>query len=419
MAPRRAVRDERGRWDAWWLFFAALVAYTLTCPGATAYDQYALFANAMLDGSLSLPKRPPHLEMAEYQGRAFFTNPPTPALLLVPVIFIAEREPFRTWLVEWNGGWNLPFGWFQTGLSLLLGASSVGIARLALGKVVSRTAANWGAILFGFGSIYWYHSTIGSVWYLAQAVHGTAMWLLCNEWLGKKRPMLMGLWIAAAFWCRMETLVAAPFILVTTTDRWLHPMADERIPRLRWRWVLRLAFPVLSVIVLNWLYNYVRYGTIENWGYRMLIEKPEVAPMFPHGLFSYKYAPAHVQVLFNSWPIFQPTFPWVLPKVSGTAIWMTTPAFVYALRAPWDRLTLACWVGILLFLVILVHHCGTGMTQFGYRFALDFYPLLTILTMRAMDRPIRWWHVALIVLSVAINAWGVYVLNILSIQRLF
>ena len=468
------------------LFIAALAIYTLTSPGPTAYDQYGLFADRLLHGSLSLPQRPPHLEMAEYEGRAYFTNPPTPSLIMLPFLAIAEREPFRTFFVKRNGGWNFPFGGFQTGLSLIMGALAVALARIGLGRVpqpfsrreraerdriaaagpawaepggsfglaqpfgaaapaggepsfassatleptlgadapparrrLSHRAANWGAILFGFGSIYWYHATIGSVWYVAQIVQVAMMWLLVIEWLGKARPALLGLWIAAAFWCRMETMLASPFVLVTLTDRWLAPRVDQVLPRIRWRWLFAFAAPIVTVIALEFLYNYVRYGTIENYGYRMLIEKPEVAPMYPYGLLSWRYWPGHYHVLFKAKPIFMSTFPYVAPSVGGGAIWSTTPAFIYAFRAPLDRLTAACWLGIVLFLAILFQHCGTGMTQLGYRFAMDFYPLLVVLTMRGMDRPLRRWHVAFVVACVVINAWYVYVLNILVVQRLW
>jgi hypothetical protein len=307
----------------------------------------------------------------------------------------------------------------QTWVSILFGALNVALARLALGRIVSRRGANWGAVLFGFGSIHWYHATIGSVWYLAQIAHATFMWLCVLEWLGRQRPWLLGLWLALAFWCRMETIVAAPFVLVSTTDRWLQPRADELIPRLRWGWLLALGAPLVGILLVNAGYNFARFGTIENWGYRMLIEKPEVAPMYPYGLLSIHYWPGHIHVLFKAKPIFQDAFPWVLPSVGGTAIWVTTPAFIYAFRAPLDRITAACWVGIALFMGVLIQHCGTGMTQFGYRFALDFYPLLVLLTIRGMDRPLRWWHATLIGVSVFINVWAVWVLNILRIEKLW
>ena len=93
--PSGTRLDSRDWRDALCFFLVALATYAVTCPGASGYDQYALLARAVLHGSLSLPERPPALEMAEWQGRAYFTNPPTPALLLVPVIWIAERARLR------------------------------------------------------------------------------------------------------------------------------------------------------------------------------------------------------------------------------------------------------------------------------------------------------------------------------------
>jgi hypothetical protein len=406
--------------DALVLFALALAVYWLTSPGATAYDQYARLARALVHGSLSLPERPPHLEMAEWQGRAYFTNPPTPAILLMPIVWLAEREPLRAWLVAWNGGWELPLGWFQTGLSLLLGALNAALARVALGRVpLSRRGANWGAVLFGFGSIHWYHATIGSVWYLAQIVHATAMWLLVVEWLGRARPALMGLFLAAAFWCRMETIVAVPFVLVARPELWLNPLTDELVPRPRIGWLAAFAAPLVAVLALNSAYNWARFGVLTNAAYTILISKGQGDPLYPRGLLHWSYWQGHVHVLFKTRPIVLDGFPWLAPSLGGLSIWITTPAFVYALRAPLDRLTAACWLGIALFMGVLLMHGGTGMTQFGYRFALDFYPLLTVLTLRGMDPPLRWWHAALIAASVAVNTWGTLVLNVLEIQRLF
>lgn len=475
--PPRALRplpEPHGVRDATLLFLAVLLVYWATCPGATAYDQYARFAEALLHGSLSLPERPPHLEMAEYEGRAYFTNPPTPAILLAPFLWIAEREPLRAWLVAKNGGWNLPYGWFQTGLSLFAGALATAFARIALGRVpVSRKAANWGAILFAFGTIHWYHATIGSVWYLAQIIHGLFMWMLVAEWFGKARPAIMGTCLAFAFWCRMETLIAMPFVLLALPERWLHPRTDEIIPRPRIAWFVAFALPIVSVVALNSAYNYVRFGVFGNAAYDVLINKGQGDPLFPKGLMDASYWPGHVYVLFKAKPLFYDNYPWVLSGVGGLSVWFTTPTFLYALKAPWDRWTLACWAGILAFVCILFQFGGTGMTQLGYRFALDFYAPLIILTMRGMDqrlgdearpllgwlawlvssvvagiavwyapldhwtvvwwigillfigfvfdnrRPIRPWHIALILVCVAINAWWTVSLNVLNLGRLF
>jgi hypothetical protein len=104
----------------------------------------------------------------------------------------------------------------------------------------------------------------------------------------------------------METIVVAPFALIARPDRWLLPLADELVPRVRWRWLLAYAAPIAGVLLLNSLYNYVRFGVITNWAYQMLIDKPEVRGMFPHGLMSWQYWPT--RTLFRAKPIFQHQF---------------------------------------------------------------------------------------------------------------
>jgi hypothetical protein len=60
-------------------------------------------------------------------------------------------------------------------------------------------------------------------------------------------------------------------------------------------------------------------------------------------------------------------------------------------------------------------HGGNGFTQFGFRHTLDFMPFLLILTASAMRDRVRWWMIALIVLSIAINLWGVLMLSVYDI----
>jgi hypothetical protein len=320
-------------------------------------------------------------------------------------------------LVKKCGGFERTLAYFQTYLSLLVGAAAVAVCRLALARIpVTRRGANWGTVLFGFGSIYWYHSTIGSVWYIAQTVHGLAMWLVVLEWLGRARPVLLGLGLAAAFWCRMETIVAVPFVLFARPDCWLAQGSRWWLPRLRLGWLVAFAVPIAAVLALNAGYNWVRFGVFGNQAYELLLPG---AAGFGDKLLDPSRWYSHVYMLFKQPPVYEREYPWVIPAISGLSIWYTTPAFIYSLRAPLDRLTAACWIGILLFCSVLFQFGGTGMSQLGYRFAMDFYPLLTVLTIRGMDPPIRRWHMVLILAGVVFNAWGIWVLTHLEVGRLF
>jgi hypothetical protein len=99
---------------------------------------------------------------------------------------------------------------------------------------------------------------------------------------------------------------------------------------------------------------------------------------------------------------------------------LTSPALLLAIPAFLDRgrrrIVLAATLAILLVSIANLMHFSQGWVQFGYRFANDTVPFALVLvaigTSRLVDRvPTRRWAmplvVALIGLSVAVNAWGV------------
>jgi hypothetical protein len=124
------------------------------------------------------------------------------------------------------------------------------------------------------------------------------------------------------------------------------------------------------------------------------------------------YIPYHLRVLFLEPPVFMNTWPYVIPSKIGLSILITTPAFIFALFAGIrSRLSLACWSAILPTAFLIFIKSGTGWTQFGYRYALDFYPFLLLLTLRGIGRELKWYHKALIIAGVLVNLWGVLFIN--------
>jgi hypothetical protein len=117
-------------------------------------------------------------------------------------------------------------------------------------------------------------------------------------------------------------------------------------------------------------------------------------------------------VIFLGLPKLIDTFPYVIPTWNGLAIWITTPAFIYAFKTGIrNKLAIACWVSIVLIALANFCHGTWGFTQFGYRFAVDFYPFLFILTIMGIGDRIRWHHMALIMIGVVVNLWGVLTLG--------
>ncbi|MEK7248140.1 MAG: hypothetical protein AAB092_06665, partial [Chloroflexota bacterium] len=83
--------------------------------------------------------------------------------------------------------------------------------------------------------------------------------------------------------------------------------------------------------------------------------------------------------------------------------WVMIAAAVYFALRNRDRLVIACWLAIIPTAIIISTFAATGWAQFGYRYALDFTPFLWLLAARFIGDDLKWWHIALITLGVAVN----------------
>jgi hypothetical protein len=120
--------------------------------------------------------------------------------------------------------------------------------------------------------------------------------------------------------------------------------------------------------------------------------------------------------------LFDATCPLVLPRDIGMSVILTSPAYLLvagALRR-YGRSRLVSGAFLAVFIVALVNlmHFSQGWVQFGYRFSLDFLPWALILVAIGLDRlrstaavAVGW---SLIVVSVAVNLWGVVMGNALG-----
>ena len=118
--------------------------------------------------------------------------------------------------------------------------------------------------------------------------------------------------------------------------------------------------------------------------------------------------------------LFDVECPVALPRDTGMSLLLTTPALLLAIPAWFDRRRRRVVVGALSAVVLVsvanLMHFSQGWVQFGYRFSNDIVAFLLVLVAigfaSLVDRPApRAWamplSVGLIVVSVAINAWGV------------
>jgi hypothetical protein len=114
--------------------------------------------------------------------------------------------------------------------------------------------------------------------------------------------------------------------------------------------------------------------------------------------------------------LFDAECPIAVPRDTGMSVLLTSPAYLLAIPALLGRpgrLVAAALVAIVAISLVNLMHFSQGWVQFGYRFSNDVAPFALVLVALGAERLARRSRLAmpltagLLVLSVAINAWGV------------
>jgi len=360
--------------------------YFLSGNGATPYDYFSRLADSFLKGKFYLTQPNPWLGelIRGGLGKYYVVFPPMPSILLMPFRLLFGNN-FR-----------------QDYLADLLGAGTVVMAMAMAWKIKKDVKLLiWTGLLTGFGTIIWFMSAVGSAWYLGQITGAFFLTAALLAALHKKPAFLIGILLGAAFLSRLHLLLSIPLFLYLLNDK------------NRFKNYKNLALGILPFVLFNFYYNFARFGVIWDKAYTLM---PDLiyGTAYPKGVFSLNYIPSHLKVMFASLPVFFKGFPYIFPDWRGLAIWITTPAFVYAFFTDRkEKLVQFSWLSIFLISIAIFGHYTTGFAQFGYRFAVDFYPILLFLTIKGVARTgLRWHHWLLLAISVAVNFWGVFSMHL-------
>ncbi|MDR1993427.1 MAG: hypothetical protein LBQ98_08060 [Nitrososphaerota archaeon] len=365
----------------------ALFVFMFSKGSSPGQNHFVYLADAFLHGRLGLSGGGTVLaEVVPFEGHYYVVYPPMPAVLLLPFVAV----------------WGTSFD--QALLSVVLASFCVAVTWLMLRKAGSNQAkALWLAVLFGFGTCFWFIASVGSSWYIEHVVAVLFLTLAIVCSLYKRSNFVVGLLLGCAVIARLPVVLAFPFFLWMIYDQ-----KDMWMPRFK---QVLLFFAGLSIPVgLNALYDFARYGVFTNIGY-YLIPGIQEDPFFQQGIFNVGYIPRHVYAVFFQGPNLLSEFPWFEPNWMGLGLFFTTPAFIFifigAFRGGWKSINKKAVLAILCILPPIIMHGTVGFTQFGYRFSLDFVPFLMLLTASGMRRDLGRAEKALIILSVLVNLWGV------------
>ena len=377
------------------LFVISFIVYFLTQEGPTPYNNFVRLADAVLHGRLHLTENISWLELAPYQGRYYIIPPPLPAILLLPLVAIYGLTTD------------------QTIVSIFFGSLNVSLAYLTVKSLTNnRSIQIASAVMFGFGTIHWWVATSGAVWMFSLTVSVTFLFIAIILTLNKANPFFSGLSLGASYWTRLPTVLSLPFFIIMYSDEW-HKKNDTNniLKRINIKPLFFLGLGVGIFVVLNALYNLIRFDTPFDASYYLMTGIFD-EPWYQEGYFNIKYIPRHLKVIFAGMPRLIDEFPYITPSWNGMAIWLTTPAFIYAFfTGIRNRLAIGCWISIALIAFVDFCHGTWGFSQFGYRYALDFYPFLFLLTVKGIGDELKWHHKALISLGILVNLWGVLWIN--------
>jgi hypothetical protein len=351
----------------------------------------------------------------------------------------------------------------ERAVSIWLGAAAVGLAWWMLGRLgISRGIRLLTTIFFGFGTVFWYAAEEGTTWFFAHVVAVTCLILAVGVALGgdrdadartgrprlgwltasiegairnpfsvvDARQVLAGFLFGLACTARLTIVFGAPFfMLVGSGGTWVRRSVSAG---------LGAAVPVGALLA----YNLVTTGSIVHPGYDYLYQLEAVGYVglnyHPEwNIEDIRYLPQNLGIMFGSLPAFQPdaipssvfpgdplcvdpgavralfdrACPIAMPRDVGMSLVLTSPAYLVALRSLWrpTRLVVGATLAVVAIALVNLMHFSQGWVQFGYRFSNDFvvFALLLVAVGMTRSRWVRWLAIPLVLLSVAINFWGV------------
>ena len=337
-------------------------------------------------------------EIASRKAEWYVSFPPLPAILMMPVVAIAG---LRTNDII-----------FTILLAALVPALLVGLLRrlreLALSRRTEREDL-WLVALFGVGSVFYYSSVIGEVWYTAHVIGCLILVLYAWCSLEARRPLLAGLLLGLGVATRVPFIMLFPLFVF---EAWRCRKAD--LPR-----VLALfAAPAAAIgIALAW-FNWHRFGSPFEFGHAYLAIR--WANRIQHwGLFNYHFLSRNLAAAFTLTPKFINRAPYVQVSRDGLSMLITTPALAYLL---WPRerpaVHRALWLTVLPVSLMSFLYQNDGFVQFGYRFSLD-YMILLVMLLAIGARPLTRTFKALIIAGIVVNLIGAITFNALDARMFF
>jgi hypothetical protein len=383
------------RADLGWLVVIGLIYAAATWlvlqHASTGSDRMMILAERITEGRLDSPDFAATVDSVAFDGRYYMAVGPLQPIAYLPFVVLTGLRPISSYIVS----------------AVIGGVAAFCGLPLARAFGPSGRTVWWLAAFTAFGTLLFYLSVFGNMYYLAQVEAFLALAVFLIEWAGRRRPGILGILLAVAFLARSTTILAAiPFglALVLAEFGWT--------PRLRPGWeraALAFGAPIAASIVLYALYDWARFGSPLETGYGISqLTDPGLEARRAMGVFSLSQLPENVYLAFLKGFEITGRPPFLVPDPYGLSMLLVSPGLLMAIsagaRLPDARVL---WLATGLVAIPVFLYYGGGFIQYGFRYSLDFTPFLVALA--AIGR--RWQfgliERVLIVVSIASVSYGI------------
>jgi hypothetical protein len=323
-------------------------------------------------------------DIANRWKKYYVSFPPFPALLFLPLVAI--------------------FGVFVNDVVLTVILAALGptllfvvLRRLAARGDSQRTEIDdlWLTAMFAIGTVYYYSSVIGQVWYTAHVVSTVFVGLFVLASFEAAHPILAGLCLGAVVLTRPQMLFWGVFFL--------YEMWRAKKPYVKT--LAQVGVPLFVFGAIGAAFNWARFHSITEFGHTYLNVR-WTDRIQRYGLFNYSFLARNLTCAFTLTPKLIGKPPYVQISWHGMSMLITTPALAYL---AWPRtsgqLHRVLWAVIVPIAILGFMYQNDGWVQFGYRFSIDFL-FAAMMLLAIGGRPLTWTFRALIIVGIAINLFG-------------
>ncbi len=266
----------------------------------------------------------------------------------------------------------------------------------------------WLTVMFGAGSVYFFSSVVGQVWYTAHVMATTMVIGYVWASIEGHRPALAGLFVGLGFATRTPLGFMLPLFLlevIRAEGGWRKLWQTRRLPRRMVLRLLRFAVPAAAILAILLVHNHLRF---ERWGefghkYLNIVWQDR---MQRWGLFNYHFMSRNLTAALVLLPRILAKWPYLQVSRHGMSLFLTTPNLGYLVkRGVRSPLAWGLWLSVLATALPHLMYQNSGFVQFGYRFSLDYMIFLVALLAVGNVR-MTWVFKLLILLSIPVNLFG-------------